>query len=209
MDAVEISNGSNIELSGIKATPGTTVVRAGFSVSKVDGFKFSHCEANGGISGGFVVTRSNGELFKCIAHDVGDATHQQSDGFNFHETGYTLLTDCIAYNCADDGVSHHDNTIGTIIGGEFYNCGTSDGGNTRGGGIAPAGHAKVHTYDVYVHDCFRGLEVTGTDCETITANSAFKNNNAVDLYISTTEATIINVKYDTKRVTDGSTLVEI
>lgn len=195
--SITISNCDDIKIYGLKATP----ITDGSSAFRIitSNVELVNCEANGGDGGGFVISNSNGKFIGCLAHDVGSASYYNSDGFNIHGNGYTEFIDCVAYNCYDDGVSHHDGSRGKISGGEYYNC-------THGGGIAPAG-STVSIDNVYVHDCYRGMEFLGSGNASYVSNSVCVNN-STDIYVSEGAIKAYNVKYTSKEINSGS-LVEL
>jgi hypothetical protein len=80
---------------------------------------------------GFHPINSNGVMKYCYAT-------KNYDGYGISGYGHTTYIDCIAEFNFDDGMSHHDGTSGTVIGGRFE-------GNGKGG-ITPAYGAKVNIY---------------------------------------------------------------
>lgn len=167
---------------------------------------FEHCIARNGEGGGFVSVNLDGKFIQCIAHDVGDSTHYNSDGFNLHGYGTTELIDCIAYNCYDDGISHHDGCICSIKGGECYNC-------TGGGGIAPV-NRYCEIDGVYIHDCRTGIEAMQTeptqyDPKIVVKNSVMKNNSYKDIWCGDIKFTVLRCTFDTKEIGTNADYTEI
>ena len=80
---------------------------------------------------GFHPFNSNGKLTACYAT-------KNYDGYGVSGYGHTTYIDCVSEFNFDDGVSHHDGTEGTFIGGRYE--GNGKGGNT------PAYGAKVNIY---------------------------------------------------------------
>lgn len=80
---------------------------------------------------GFHPLNSNGIMTACYAT-------KNYDGYGISGYGHTTYIDCIAEFNFDDGMSHHNATTGTIIGGRYE--GNGKGGNT------PAYGAQVNIY---------------------------------------------------------------
>lgn len=80
---------------------------------------------------GFHPFNSNGKLTACYAT-------KNYDGYGISGYGHTTYVDCVSEFNFDDGMSHHDGTSGTVIGGRYE--GNGKGGNT------PAYGAKVNIY---------------------------------------------------------------
>lgn len=86
---------------------------------------------------------SNGVLTACYATKC-------FDGFGVSGYGHTTYIDCVSEFNFDDGVSHHDGTEGTFIGGRYE--GNGKGGNT------PAYGAKVNIYGgIYKNNASFGI----------------------------------------------------
>lgn len=80
---------------------------------------------------GFHPYNSNGKMTACYAT-------KNFDGYGISGYGHTTYVDCVSEFNFDDGMSHHDGTSGTVIGGRYE--GNGKGGNT------PAYGAKVNIY---------------------------------------------------------------
>lgn len=80
---------------------------------------------------GFDINNANGVFTACYAT-------KNYDGFGISGYGHTTYIDCISEFNFDDGVSHHNGSEGTFIGGRYE--GNGKGGNT------PAYGAKVNIY---------------------------------------------------------------
>ena len=80
---------------------------------------------------GFHPFNSNGKLTACYAT-------KNYDGYGISGYGHTTYVDCVSEFNFDDGMSHHNATSGTVIGGRYE--GNGKGGNT------PAYGAKVNIY---------------------------------------------------------------
>lgn len=80
---------------------------------------------------GFHPFNSNGCLTACYAT-------KNYDGYGISGYGHTTYVDCVSEFNFDDGMSHHNATTGTVIGGRYE-------GNGKGGST-PAYGAKVNIY---------------------------------------------------------------
>lgn len=80
---------------------------------------------------GFHPFNSNGRMTACYAT-------KNYDGYGISGYGHTTYVDCVSEFNFDDGMSHHNATSGTVIGGRYE--GNGKGGNT------PAYGAKVNIY---------------------------------------------------------------
>ena len=80
---------------------------------------------------GFHPFNSNGKMTACYAT-------KNYDGYGISGYGHTTYVDCVSEFNFDDGMSHHNGTTGTVIGGRYE--GNGKGGNT------PAYGAKVNIY---------------------------------------------------------------
>ena len=135
------------------------------------------------------------------------AWNSATDGFGFTNHGDVRLYDCIAYDCADDGVSHHNSCTGMIVGGEFYNCG-------KGGVASPTYGSHVDVMGVYSHDNVYGLyamnDADRRESVGRVTGCVFRNNTTADLRIgqNCTVTGWSNV-YQTKSVMDAATYIEI
>lgn len=198
---VYCTNCNDITLIGIEAK---NFVTAGFRLIGCSGVKFLNCKAHTSSGTydyaiGFELINTDGIFDNCLAHDVS------LDGFNFHGYGETKLTNCKAYNCGDDGASHHNACIGVIIGGEFYN-------NGKGGISSPTYGAYINIYNAYCHDNLYGIYTVKSNesraCKAILSGCLVKNNTNKDLYLR--GATIIgfNNIYDTKEIGNDATFTE-
>jgi hypothetical protein len=95
-------------------------------------FDFYECACKYTTYGsGFHPLNSNGIMTSCYAT-------KNFDGYGISGYGHTTYIDCVSEFNFDDGMSHHDATTGTVIGGRYE--GNGKGGNT------PAYGAKVNIY---------------------------------------------------------------
>lgn len=150
---------------------------------------------------GFKVNNTNAVFRRCKAWNVG------KDGFGLSGHGDISLYDCIAHDCADDGVSHHNSNTGIIVGGEFYNCG-------KGGVASPTYGSYIDVIGVYSHDNVYGLyamnDMDRRESVGKISGCVFINNTTADLRIGQNcRVTGWNNVYQTKSVMDAATYVEI
>lgn len=162
----------------------------GWTITKSVGLRFDDCIAhNIGVNnpsdavGGFVITTTNADFYSCTAYNIGTTTAGAAtahcDGFNIHITGTCNFYNCKAWNCEDDGVSHHDACCGVIDGGEWYNCG-------KGGVASPTHGAMVNVKNAYCHDNAIGIYASADTNKTgrgniLVSNCVFKNNANYDI----------------------------
>lgn len=204
VNGVEITGCSNCVFSNIEVR---NCGMKGYRMVKSESLKFEDCIAHDiGVNnpsngtGGFVTEYSDADLYNCIVYNIGTTSHgtqsYHCDGFNIHYTGTVNLFNCSAWNCEDDGVSHHDACYGIIDGGEWYNCG-------KGGIASPTFGSKVNISNVYCHDnavgiyVARDVEVTDRG-KIIISNAVCKNNTQKDMIVSGGyEVVAVNCIYDT------------
>lgn len=127
---LRVQNCKNVRISdlAVKYNYSTCI-----GVENSDDVTFTNCEASFSATGmGFGFKSTNGRLEHCFAQGNG------VDGFNFHEYGYSEMTDCDSFWNWDDGCSHHQGCAGTINGGTFKGNGKA--------GIAPAYGATVNIF---------------------------------------------------------------
>lgn len=162
----------------------------GWNIFKCTKLKFDSCIAHDiavgqTAGGGFVIQYTDAEFYSCGVFNIG--VNQASltalyhiDGFNIHGTGNTYFKDCWAYNCMDDGISHHDSCCGIIDGGEWSGCG-------KGGVASPTHGAKIDVKNIYSHDNAFGIYAYSESVIDRTAvnftNCACKNNRSYDIGI--------------------------
>ena len=131
------------------------------------------CEfSNAGRQHGLALENSNVTVTKCTAF------RNCYDGFNIHQKGYSKFVDCESGYNRDDGISHHDGSTGTIIGGKYHH-------NTKGG-ISPTYDAVVDVYNAVCDANGYGIYyavATGTrDC--IISGCLLSNNNGYGLRVN-------------------------
>ena len=202
-EGVIITRCDNCNLSNIEVK---NVSGRGFKISNSSNLKFTDCIAHdvgtgtvSGTAGGFVITYTDADFYNCIAYNIGTTTAGTGtyhyDGFNIHGTGTTNFYNCSAWNCEDDGISHHDACYGTVTGGEWYNCG-------KGGIASPTHGAKVNISNVYCHNNPVGIYADNDSAVTDRGNIIMSNcvcmNNTKDMIIGDYYKVIaINCVYDT------------
>lgn len=150
-----------------------------FVIDKCTGLKFTDCIAHdcgvgatSGSVGGFVITYTDADFDNCVCYNIGTDTAGTGayhfDGFNIHGTGTTNFINCKAWNCMDDGISHHDACCGMIDGGEWYGCG-------KGGIASPTHGAKVNISNVYCHHNNAGIYADNDSAVTDRGNIILSN----------------------------------
>jgi hypothetical protein len=102
----------------------------GFKFDGSDGIEFIRCEASRVYSG------SNGDGFNAHSLNTGDAFAHQTTA---------VLIDCWSHDNSDDGISLHERSEFTVIGGLFEQ-------NMYGGGVTPANGSHCTCYNVYARD---------------------------------------------------------
>ena len=179
--------------------------RTAWTIDNCSGITFIDCVAHDiaigqQVGGGYMITDSNVDFYNCDAYNIGATAKGTGayhlDGFNIHNTGTVNLFNCSAWNCEDDGVSHHDACCGVIDGGEWSNCG-------KGGVASPTHGAKVDVRNVYCHDNnYAGIyadsdHVFADRGKTIFSNCVCKDNR-YDVIVGDEYSVIaINCIYDT------------
>lgn len=119
----------------------------------------SHSARADGVS----LDNTSGTLDKC------EARFNTNDGFNLHFYGETTLIDCIGSDNRDDGVSHHEFCVGTIIGGKYERNGS--------GGVTPANNARVTTTGAIIRGNGIGIsQNVNQDVETISKHNLITGN---------------------------------
>ena len=108
---------------------------------------------------GWSLDYTSGEFKMC------GASKNRNDGFNLHFTGNTVFLDCEGTNNYDDGISHHENCTGVIIGGTWS-------GNAKGG-IIPVDNAKVKVYNAVIENNQYGFY---TDKASLSQGNLYKGN---------------------------------
>ena len=201
---VWIDNCASVYLSDIWVHE---ALRHGIYINNVANFELVRCYSDNNQTANFSTFRidnSNGVIRDCIAWG------STLDGFNIHGYGNTQFINCVAYGCADDGISHHDGCTGLILGGEYYN-------NGKGGVSSPTFGAQIDISGVYSHDNHYGVYADGGEpasypvkVKARISNCVLKDNSISDIYTKNSELIGWNNIYDTKNVVtdkDGS-LVE-
>lgn len=148
---------------------------------------------------GIRLTNCNGTLKDCLAYNI------IKDGFNIHGYGNTEFINCVAHDCGDDGISHHDGCTGLILGGEYYN-------NVKAGVASPYGNAKIDIHNVYTHNNAYGIYTMSNGGSARPqgriANCVIKQNSTKDIIALTVDLVGWNNIYDTKDVNAATNFVE-
>lgn len=156
--------------------------------------------------GGYVMTYTDAEFVSCGAYNIGvtqasTSTDKHIDGFNMHSGGATYCRDCWAYNCYDDGISHHDACTGVIDGGEWYGCGKGGIASPTHGAVVDVKNAYSHNngYGIYAYsdnDFDRSKAINITNC-------VCKDNSVLDIGVGEHyDANVWNCIYST--ISSGS-----
>ena len=150
---------------------------------------------------GFRLISVNGVFRDCKAWNI------VKDGYNIHRYGNTQFINCVAYDCGDDGISHHDGCTGLISGGEYYRC-------YKGGISSPYGGSKIDIENVYIHDCSQYGIYSMSTAEMLKSsgrisNCVIKNNGTYDIIASYTDLIGWNNIYDTKSIGTEATFTEL
>lgn len=127
------------------------------------------------------------------------------DGFGAIGCGDLSLYDCTAFYNYDDGVSHHYNTTGKVVGGEYS-------GNTKGG-VTPSYGSRVDIDGVlckdngygiyYLQSALEDSRVTDYQCRV--CNSVAVDNVSKDIKTVGYNISIFNCGYDTSEFDTGKT----
>ena len=149
------------------------------------------------VGGGLALQDVNGNIYNCGCYNIGrynEPGKDHNDGFNIHGVGTTNFINCWAYNCQDDGISHHDACEGLIDGGEWHHCG-------KGGIASPTHGAVIDIRNIYSHDNGYGIYGCADYDYNRTRSPMFYNcvllNNTHDLaYTTSNEAILYNCKYE-------------
>jgi len=195
--AIEMTNCHDITLEGFDCYYAKEAI---VKIENCFNFKIVDCDFHANVNSGGGNTRDglqiengSGVVMNCRAWNIG------RDGFNIHGYGCTRFIDCVAHDCGDDGISHHDACTGTISGGEYYNCG-------KGGVSSPTHGSYIDVDGVYSHDNAYGLYAVTADetvrrrVKGIIRNCVFKDNSSYDIAIISGDLIGIQNIYDTKSI---------
>lgn len=150
---------------------------------------------------GIQLVNVTGRFVNCLAYNI------DRDGFNIHGIGHTEFIDCVAHDCRDDGISHHELCTGVIRGGEYYNCG-------KGGISSPYDRSSVNIDNVFTHDNVQwgimGGSISDGVCHGNITNCVCKRNGNKDIKVYGSNSKLYgwNNIYDTKEIDDPSTFIE-
>lgn len=177
--------------------------RYNFNLQNIQHLEMVRCFASKNATAAFSTFRYvnvNGVIRDCKAWEA------QQDGFNIHGFGDTQFINCVAYNCGDDGISHHDSCTGCIIGGEFY-------GNGKAGIASPYGGAMVDVSGAYCHNNTRyGLYADSDDSHPSiyarVSDCLFVDNAQADVYVADGTVVSWNTLYKTKSIQVTATFTE-
>ena len=152
-------------------------------LDNVESLDAQNCEANhSSTRDGWSLDRTSGVLRDC------KGIKNRNDGFNLHFNGDTQLINCEGTFNYDDGVSHHEECTGTIVGGRW-----SDNGK---GGVAPAYGAKVNVYNAVIeNNDFGFYNMHETPIDNISSGNLYRNNNTTFRNAGGGELLSINDKF--------------
>lgn len=160
-----------VHLSGISdlVIENISIKYAGYTNCKIEGINnavITKCDfSNAGRQHGLAIEDTNATVSKCTAF------RNCYDGFNIHKKGNTTFIDCESGYNRDDGMSHHDGSTGTVIGGKYHH-------NTKGG-ISPTYDSVVNIYNalcasngygIYYSTVTNPTECTINDCVLLANN---------------------------------------
>lgn len=191
-----ITNCNNITIENVEVIGNTA---SAFYAKNVSNLNMVECSAHDGSNIGFELYNVNGRFSGCTSYnlDYQGNPDDHVDGFNIHGYGYTEFINCSAWNCGDDGISHHDGCTGLISGGEFYGCG-------KGGVSSPTYGAEITIDGVYCHDNIYGIYAVSSGSKAYIKNCVLKNNSSHDLVVGSGVVGFAwNNIYDTKSLADG------
>ena len=175
-----------------------------FYIKNVSNLEVLHCVASNNTEtdrNGFKLYNVNGVIRDSLAYNI------VRDGFNIHGYGYTEFINCVAYDCGDDGISHHDGCTGLILGGEYYRC-------QKGGVSSPTYGADITIKGVYSHDNAYGIYAVSSIsegyaiCKGKIIDCVLKNNTKSDLNLGNAEIVGWGNIYDSKSIGTGATFTE-
>lgn len=200
------SNCANISVSDM-AVIGSS--RYCFNFKNVQKLEVTRCKAgentfineDGVTFSVFYFNNVNGVIRDCEAYQ------SKLDGFNIHGYGNTQFINCVAHNCDDDGISHHDRATGMIIGGEYW-------GNGKAGIASPTYGARVDVIGAYCHNNAQyGILAASNSTRARSAarisDCVLRNNLTADIKVDYCDVTAWGLKYNTKQVTVNGTLNEL
>ena len=128
--------------------------------AKMDGVRLEGCTdaeisrcrfSHSGLYTGLALNNTSATVRNC------EAMYNRTDGLNIHGVCTADFIDCVSHDNWDDGISHHDQSGGMILGGEYYR-------NGKGGVCSPTFGSRNSVGGVYIHDNASGVyAVTDSD----------------------------------------------
>lgn len=147
---------------------------------------------------GFVFYNTDAELRRCQAYAVAQ------DGYNMQRYGNSILTNCNAAYCGDDGASHHNGCTSFIVGGEYCYC--------TDGAITPAYGSHVNIQGAYVHHSNTGVQVYNDNAhrpmDILISNLIAADNNYDVGADNNSTIKLANSYYHTLNVTGNASIVQ-
>lgn len=159
-------------------------------IDKTDGVYIQNCQFNNSkAKDGLEIMSSNGVIYSCKAYG------NYNDGFNINNYGDTVFVNCDgANNIHGDGISHHLNCTGSIIGGYWH-------GNGKAGISAPTYGANVQISGAFCYNNAYGMQVYGGDGVVENAiriqvnNCIFKDNTIAGIQVDKYIVDLVNCKF--------------
>ena len=121
--------------------------------AKMDGVRLEGCTdaeisrcrfSHSGLYTGLALNNTSATVRNC------EAMYNRTDGLNIHGVCTADFIDCVSHDNWDDGISHHDQSGGMILGGEYYR-------NGKGGVCSPTFGSRNSVSGVYIHDNASGV----------------------------------------------------
>lgn len=154
-----------------------------------------------GLYNGLAFENSSGVVRNCEAKFV------RTDGFNIHGVGTVDFIDCVSHDNGDDGISHHDESGGIVLGGEYYN-------NVKGGVCSPTFGSRNEINGVYTHHNGMGVcavtKVDGEYPECNVCNCVIENNTVgiqSDRYTLRSWNNVLSANGEDTKVMNGGRLI--
>ena len=140
---------SKVELTGIAVRHAR---KDAVRVQSCSDVRICRCSfSRAGLYNGLALENVNAVVRDCRA------MYNRTDGLNIHGVGTADFVDCVSHDNGDDGISHHDESGGMVIGGEYYR-------NVKGGVCSPTFGSRNTVSGVYIHDNGTGVyAVTSED----------------------------------------------
>lgn len=176
-------NCNNLVIDGIIFDGATNDV---VTIYQCNNVKIQNCEFNNSSTlNGLNLAQSDAVVYSSKANG------NHNDGFNMHYYGNTVFIDCSADSNGADGISHHEECTGAVIGGYWTN-------NGKAGISTPTYGATVNISDaicaanVYGMQCFGGDDMVENSKEIKVSNVLFLNNSSYGIQIDKYIVDLVN-----------------